>query len=140
MLENIIRAKTKNRIKGRTVTVITGVNYSVPAGQTQIIITDKAGNSSKVPIFLWKVITDSLTASSVAIVQINAPATLIEEINNYRVCESQCNQITWIKEIDEEYLKSGFMLCCDIVQFEKNFHFKELFNKGYRKLLTSFDY
>ncbi|KPJ14780.1 hypothetical protein RR48_05874 [Papilio machaon] len=54
ILEEIIRAETKKRIEQRTVTVITGVNYDVPAGEPQITITDKAGNSNKVPTFLWK--------------------------------------------------------------------------------------
>ncbi|XP_045539530.1 uncharacterized protein LOC106711097 [Papilio machaon] len=139
ILEEIIRAETKKRIEKRTVTVITGVNYDVPAGEPQITITDKAGNSNKVPTFLWKVITDSMTASSVAIVQVNAPALLIgEKIKKYKVCDSKCNQINWLSEMDEEYIKSGFMLCCDIVTFEKIFAYKELFNEGHKKLLTSF--
>lgn len=55
IIEKKIRKNAKKRIEKRNIIVTTGVNYDVLRGQPQINITDEAGNSIKVPTFLWKV-------------------------------------------------------------------------------------
>ncbi|XP_045537942.1 immunoglobulin superfamily member 10 [Papilio machaon] len=148
ILEEILRTQVKKRHRSFTrsnVFIRTGVsqNFRLPIGKSKsrsdIYIKDKAGNKFILPVFLWKVITDELSAATVVIIQVIIPGSLRgDDIKNYEICTNQCDKIQWLDGIDAEYLKSGYMLCCSITDFEKAFPYRVSFSMGYKKFLSIF--
>ncbi|KAG6454119.1 hypothetical protein O3G_MSEX008521 [Manduca sexta] len=139
-----LEQKLRNLVKSidYSLTVWTGVSKRAQLkskgsiAKTDIILEDGKGKSQSVPKYLWKVIQDPVTRSSLAVIQVNVPDLKSSEISEYVLCEDICEHIPWFRGSQWHNVSQGFTYCCRIRDFEKAFGFERVFNRGYDRVLT----
>ncbi|XP_014358826.2 hemicentin-1 isoform X2 [Papilio machaon] len=95
-----------------------------------IFIHDRSNKRQPVPKFLWKVVQDEFSRSSLAIIQVNVPDLKLSEALSYVVCKDICNLVEWMKSPVWRDVKYGFTYCCTIKEFETAFGLEGQFSIG----------
>ncbi|CAH2979360.1 unnamed protein product [Chilo suppressalis] len=138
-LEKIIRELAKSSYDD--LVVYTGasgqlaLDNALLASPEDIEINDASGNRQAIPQYLWKVVQNPATRSSLAIVQLNIPDLDISEALSYMVCRDICRDIPWMaEEMTWRDPSLGFTFCCSLQEFEAAFHMKNSFGNNRRIL------
>ncbi|KAH9643687.1 hypothetical protein HF086_001797, partial [Spodoptera exigua] len=127
-LEILVRKLVKKA--GRDLVVFTGTS-NVHRGKfsVDININNGRGRNQTIPRYLWKVVQDRASDSSIAIVQVNIPELTREEARKHVLCTDICNNIDWIAGPEWNDVDRGYTYCCSMKEFEKAF--------GYTRPITS---
>ncbi|KPI99920.1 Hemicentin-2 [Papilio xuthus] len=95
-----------------------------------IFIYDRNSRRQPVPKFLWKVVQDEYSGSSLAIIQVNVPDLKLSEALRYVVCKDICNLVEWMQSPVWRDVKYGLTYCCTIKDFEIAFGLEGQFSNG----------
>ncbi|CAH0663934.1 unnamed protein product [Spodoptera exigua] len=127
-LEILVRKLVKKA--GRDLIVFTGTS-NVHHGKLSVDININNGRERKqtIPPYLWKVVQDRASDSSIAIVQVNIPELTREEARKHVLCTDICDNIDWIAGPEWNDVDRGYTYCCSMKEFEKAF--------GYTRPITS---
>ncbi|KAF9796159.1 hypothetical protein SFRURICE_010168 [Spodoptera frugiperda] len=129
-LEALVRQLAKKA--GRDLTVFTGtsnLNHAKTTTTVDIEINNGRDRHQKIPRYLWKVVQDPVTDSSIAIIQVNIPELTQDEAEKHVLCVDICNNINWMEGPKWDDVDSGYTYCCNMKEFEKFF--------GYTRPITS---
>ncbi|CAG9782573.1 unnamed protein product [Diatraea saccharalis] len=100
-----------------------------------INLFDATGHQQAVPQYLWKVVQNPATRSSLAIVQVNMPDLTISEAFRHMLCRDICRDIPWMADqLTWRDPTKGFTFCCSLDEFETAFHLENLFGDNRRIL------
>ncbi|XP_047998506.1 hemicentin-2-like [Leguminivora glycinivorella] len=98
------------------------------------VILHSRGNDVQVPRYLWKVVQDPTTKSSLAIVQVNVPDLKLSEARSYQLCNDVCKDAEWMQYRHWRNVHHGFTYCCSLADFERAFRYQGAF-PDYKNLL-----
>ncbi|XP_059046686.1 hemicentin-2-like [Achroia grisella] len=96
-------------------------------GNTSISISDGT-NEQPIPQYIWKVVQNSPTRESLAIIQVNIPDLNSGNKNEHMLCPDICDKIPWMENKAWKDPSRGFVYCCNIRDFERAFGFGKDFS------------
>ncbi|CAB3232074.1 unnamed protein product [Arctia plantaginis] len=116
-----------------TLTVLTGTANRRPRSRSRqhkgIVLHDQRGRKQPVSQYLWKVVQNPASSSSLAIVQVNVPDLSPADVPSHIHCRDICNEIEWMKDTNWHNVADGYTYCCSILDFESAFNFKRQFSR-----------
>ncbi|CAB3251608.1 unnamed protein product [Arctia plantaginis] len=131
-LEQKVRSLAK--LLNTNLTVLTGTvePLQMKKGRVyrKIAIYDDQGKKLSVAQYLWKVVQDPESASSLAIIQVNAPDLSPKDIPIFTRCKDICEEIEWMKGTNWRNVADGYTYCCSILEFETTFNYRGEFSRG----------
>ncbi|XP_061717385.1 hemicentin-2-like [Cydia pomonella] len=115
----------------RTLQVFTGTanDLELPdaySRQKKVVLHSR-GKDVQVPKYLWKIVQDPTTETSLVIIQVNVPDLKLAEARNYQLCNDVCKNVEWMQYGQWRNVHHGFTYCCSLEKFERAFRYQGVF-------------
>ncbi|XP_063366378.1 hemicentin-2-like [Cydia amplana] len=112
----------------RTLQVFTGTAYNLQLtdsfSRQRNVVLKSRGKGVQVPRYLWKVVQNPSTETSLAIIQVNVPHLSLASVRSYQLCNDVCKNVKWMQTGNWRSVRHGFTYCCSLADFERAFRFK----------------
>ncbi|XP_063384780.1 hemicentin-1-like [Cydia fagiglandana] len=115
----------------RTLQVFTGTanDLELPDAYSRQknVVLHSRGKDVQVPRYLWKIVQDPTTETSLVIIQVNVPDLKLAEARSYQLCNDVCKNAEWMQYRHWRNVHHGFTYCCSLPDFERAFRYQGVF-------------